>query len=111
MDANTLTAVGIVVAAVPTWILVYKGLRQTGESIAKADVLIAGNEKIHKLVNSGSDNMKAEIASLKEELSRAREQTTHLTETINGLVARLLRTPTRPLQMSAGAPRERRKTR
>jgi hypothetical protein len=75
----------------------------------KTDLLLAGNEKIHQLVNSGSDVMKleilglkAEIVGLKEELAHARIQTTQLTETINGLLARVLR-PAAPLRVAARA--------
>lgn len=66
MDANTLTAIGIVVAAVPTWIVAYKGLRQGQANGTKADVVIDGNEKIHTLVNSNTDRLKAEIKRLED---------------------------------------------
>lgn len=52
MDANTLTAVSIVVAAVPTWILAYRGLQQ--------------GDKIHTLVNSKMSSALAEIERLKK---------------------------------------------
>jgi hypothetical protein len=76
---------------------------------AKTDLLLAGNDRIHELVNSGSDKLKGEIAALKIELARAREQTTQLTETINGLLARVLR-PAAPLRV-ASIPRTTRKRR
>lgn len=64
MDANTLTAIGIVVAAVPTWIVAYKGLRQGQVNGSKADAMLDGNRQIHTLVNSNTDRLKAEIKRL-----------------------------------------------
>jgi len=66
---------------------------------AKTDLLLAGNDRIHELVNSGSDVLKEEIRGLKEQLAKAHQQTTQLTETINGLLVRLLRPP-RPIRVA-----------
>ncbi len=68
------------------------GLAQDANS--KQDTIIAGNEAIHKLVNSGSDLMKQEIASLKAELVRANERTDKLAATIDILLqARVVNAP------------------
>jgi len=53
---------------------------------AKTDEVIAGNVKIHELVNSGSDKMKLEIAALKAELLRANDRTDKLAATIDQLL-------------------------
>ncbi len=52
----------------------------------KTDQVIAGNEKIHELVNSGSDKMKLEILALKAELVRANERTDKLATTIDQML-------------------------
>jgi len=121
MDANTVTVISAVLAAIPPTLLALAAWRQgkangaaqiitadkadvaaasagvaagkaetaaglIKENTAKTDEVIAGNVKIHELVNSGSDKMKLEIAALKDELQRANARTDKLAATIEGLL-------------------------
>lgn len=83
MDANTVTVVGMVLAAVPPTLMAYAALRQgkangviVKENDAKTDAVIEGNEKIHTLVNSKMSAALAEIERLKAIVEQLQAGTT-----------------------------------
>jgi hypothetical protein len=76
MDANTLTAISIVVAAVPGWIFAYKGLKQgqsNGDQLADVHNAVNGGwAEVNDKLRSATDRLGtavAEIALLKAELA------------------------------------------
>ncbi len=66
MDANTLTAVSIIVAATPTWILAYKGLRQGQTNGDKAD---------YAAITASAAGTAASTAALKAQVAASKAET------------------------------------
>jgi hypothetical protein len=65
MDANSLTAVSIIAAAVPTWLLAWRGLRQGQENGAKADYAATSAAAAGTAASTAA--LKAQVAATKAE--------------------------------------------